>query len=448
MTQPDPRTGTGQTTARTRTTVAETDRALVRVAVWWAAVFSGVLAAARRAALWVRQTVQPPGGLLVVAATVGLATGILFGWVEWITAGVIAALLVLLAVPFLFGARSYRVDLTVARERIVAGSGLDGQIVVRNAGRRTTLPGRVDLSVGPGMVEFGVPTLRPGQDVTRPLGLPRMRRGVIDIGPATTVRSDPLALMRREHSFEQVHRLFVHPQTTEIPSTSAGLIRDLEGNATRQLVDSDMSFHAIREYAPGDSQRQIHWKSTAKTGQLMVRQYEMTRRSRMAVVLAIAENESSDDDEFELAVSCAASLALRAVWDSRDVTVVTGSPVPRVVRGRLRSVTHLPVSAPRVMLDAFSAVARLENAMGVLDVCNIVSEQTDRLSVAILVLGSPVPLADIRRAALSFPSNTAVIAVVCDERAAPGVQAISGLTVATVATLEDLAGLLARGADR
>ncbi|MFX4505177.1 DUF58 domain-containing protein, partial [Acinetobacter baumannii] len=80
-----------------------------------------------------------------------------------------------------------------------------------------------------------------------------------------------MGLLRREHAFDDVHDLFVHPRTVALPSTSAGLVRDLEGNATRRLVDADMSFHAIREYVPGDSRRQVHWKSTAKTGRLMVR---------------------------------------------------------------------------------------------------------------------------------------------------------------------------------
>ena len=183
------------------------------------------------------------------------------------------------------------------------------------------------------------------------------------------MRSDPIGLLRREHAFADVHQLYVHPRTTVLPATSAGLIRDLEGSPTRRLVDSDMSFHAIREYTAGDSRRQIHWKSTAKTGRLMVRQYEESRRSRMAVVLAAAEAEFADAGEFELAVSSAASLGLRAVRDARDVAIVTGSEIPRVVRGRLRAITHLPAASPRAMLDAFSGVGLIENTMPVAEVC-------------------------------------------------------------------------------
>ncbi len=207
-----------------------------------------------------------------------------------------------------------------------------------------------------------------------------------------------------------------------------------------------MSFHAIREYAAGDSRRQIHWKSTAKTGRLMVRQYEESRRSRMAVVLAVAEAEYADADEFELAVARAASLGLRAVRDARDVTIVTGSEIPRVVRGRLRAITNLPAGSPRPMLDAFSGIDRLENTMPVAEVCRLTAESGDRLSIAFVVVGSRVPLSRPQQAALTFPVDTTVIAVICDEHAHPRMQTLSGLTVLTVGTLEDLSGLLLRGA--
>ena len=376
----------------------------------------------------------------------GLVIGIAFGWVEWMVAGAVALLLLVASVPFLFGARSYDVDLSLAHERIVAGDGVTGEIQVRNHGRRIALPGRIDIPVGEGLVEFGVPLLRPDHSVAQPLDIPALRRGIVTVGPATTVRSDPIGLLRREHAFDDVHQLYVHPRTTALPSTSAGMIRDLEGSPTRRLVDSDMSFHAIREYAPGDARKQIHWKSTAKTGRLMVRQYEESRRSRMAVVLGVAAAEFADSDEFELGVSCAASLGLRAVRDARDVAIVTGSQIPRVVRGRLRAISHIPATSPRAMLDGFSAVERLESTMPVAEVCRLTAESGEPLSIAFVVVGSRVSLTRLQQAAIAFPVDTTVVGVICDERAHPRMQPLSGLTVLTVGTLDDLSGLLLRGA--
>jgi len=238
----------------------------------------------------------------------------------------------------------------------------------------------------------------------------------------------------------------VHPRTTSIPWTSAGLRRDLEGNSTGRAVAAEMSFDAIAQHATGDSRRQIHWKSTAKTGQLMVRQYEESRRSRMAVVLSVAEAEYADAEEFELAVSSAASLGLRAVNDAREVDVVTGAEIPRVVRGRLRAIRHIPAASRRTLLDGFSAVELLENTMAIVDVCRLAAEANERLSIAFVVVGSTVTLGRLRQAALGFPTDTAVVAVICDERAHPRMRVLSGLTVLTVGTLDDLSGLLVRGA--
>ena len=384
--------------------------------------------------------------LALVAATVGLAAGLAFGWVEAMVAGVAALVLLALSVPFLFQARTYAVDLALGHERIVAGHGVRATVSVRNAGRRAALPGRIDVPVGAGLVEFGVPMLRAGAVSEHVLELPPQPRGIVRIGPATTVRSDPIGLLRREHAFDDAHELYVHPRTVPVPSGSAGLIRDLDGSPTTRLVDADMSFHAIREYAPGDSRRQVHWKSTAKTGRLMVRQYEESRRSRMAVVLGLATAEYGTDAEFELAVSAASSLAVRAVHDARDLDIVVGAEIPRVVRGRLRAIRHIPTASPRALLDGFSGVERFANTMAFADVCRLAAEANERLSIAVLVTGSHVSLAALRKAALAFPADASVVAVVCDERAHPRTQVVGALTVVTVGTLDDLAGLLLRGA--
>ncbi len=439
------RTSAGtHTSDRTEVTSAR-GRVLVGAALRASRAWQGAVAWLRMAMAWTRRTIRPAGALVLLSATVGLAAGVVFGWVEAVVAGVVALALLLFALPFLFGARAYGVDLHLAHERIVAGAAVAATVTVRNIGARTALPGRIDVPVGAGLVEFGVPMLRPDAVSEHALELPPQRRGIVRIGPATTVRTDPLGLVRREHAFDDVHELYVHPRTTNVPSTSAGLIRDLDGSPTRRLVDADMSFHAIREYAPGDSRRQVHWKSTAKTGRLMVRQYEESRRSRMAVILGLSQQEYATDDEFELAVSAAASLSVRAVHDARDLDIVVGAEIPRVVRGRLRAIRHIPAGTPRLVLDGFSGVNRIEQTMTLEEVCRLGAEANERLSIAVMVTGSQVGLARLRQAALAFPADAAVVAVICDERAHPRTQVVGALTVATVGTLEDLAGLLLRG---
>ena len=84
--------------------------------------------------------------------------------------------------------------------------------------------------------------------------------------------------------------------------------------------------------------------------------------------------------------------------------------------------------------------------MPVGEVCALAAESSDRLSIAFIVTGSRVPLTRLRQAVLRFPAETTVVGVRCDERAHPRMQSVNGMTVLTVGTIEDLSGLLVRGA--
>ena len=90
-----------------------------------------------------------------------------------------------------------------------------------------------------------------------------------------------------------------------------------------------------------------------------------------------------------------------------------------MVRGRLRAIRHIPAASRRTLLDGFSAVEQLENTMPIADVCRLAAEANERLSIAFVVVGSTVSLGRLRQAALGFPTDTAVVAVICDERAHP-----------------------------
>lgn len=437
---------TSGATTRTQLTTAAEGGAVVGFVVLVTRALRWVRDAFEVAVDWASRTITPAGWLVCGAAVLGIGLGGAFGWVEWLVAGIAALAMLLISIPFLFGARAYDVSVALAHERTVAGGEVQGEILVHNRGGASMLPGRIDLPVGDGLIEIGVPLLRSRHTVAQPVEIPTPRRGVIPVGPATAVRSDPIGLLRREHAWEDEVLLYVHPRTVPVPTTSAGLVRDLEGQPTRRLVDADMSFHAIREYAPGDTRRQIHWKSTAKTGQLMVRQFEESRRSRMAVVLGVDEEDFLDADEFELAVSAAASLSVQALRDGRDLDVVIGAEVPRAVRGRIRAIRALSASRPRALLDAFCDVDALDSTMPIEGVCRLAAEAHTALSIVFVVCGSRVTNARRRQAALSFGDDTAVVMVRCDERAHPRTQVLGSQAVLTIGVLEDLAALMVRGA--
>jgi uncharacterized protein (DUF58 family) len=410
-------------------------------------------AAVAAVAEWLRTTVTPAGWLLAALAVVGVAGGMLFGLVEaWVVAAIAVSLLVL-SVPFLLGAHDYGVRLELAKDRVVAGSEVTGSLDIVNRSKGVALPGIVDIPVGSGLVEVHVPLLRGGADHREQLTISAYRRGVIQVGPMMIGRGDPVGILRREHAWPGVQQIFVHPVTVPIPSTSAGLVRDLEGAPTSDIVDSDLSFHAIRPYANGDSRRNVHWKSTAKTGKLMVRQYEETRHSRIAIVLDLGVAAYSSDVEFEMAVSAAASLGVQGVRDGRDVLVAASADIPEVdLRGfgrdHVHSIQTLSTLTARALLDGFAGVESGENAMPLESVTRLTVQSFPELSIAFLVTGSQVDLSRLRAAAIAFPTDVSVVAVRAEPGAEPTLRSARELSVLTIGALGDLKAMMARGAVR
>lgn len=442
--------GTGtRTRAETVTRYSQTRRGAVSGAVFGLRrAARGTASVVRRSIAWVRETVSPAGLLLAVAVIAGVATGLGFGWIEgWVVAG-IAFVLLALCVPFLIGAHDYRLDLHLDRDRVVAGNEVGGRLDLVNKGERVSLPGVVDIPVGAGLVEVHVPLLRAGGHHREELTIAAQRRGVIDVGPMTISRGDPLGVLKRELSWPEVQRIFVHPVTVPIPPTSAGLIRDLEGTPTNALVDADLSFHAVREYVVGDSQRHVHWKSTAKMGRLMVRQYEESRHARIAILLDLDNEEFETEDEFEMAVSAAASLGVQGVREGRDVLIAASAPIPEFSRNAVQSIRTVPTRTPKALLDGMAAIESGEHVMRLEAVTNLTAQSFSDLSIAFLVTGQRMPLMRLRQAAIALPQGIETIAVRCEPGAEPSIKATREITVVTIGALGDLTQLLARGVIR
>lgn len=439
-------TGT-RTRSETVTRYTATRRGVIGTGVFWgrrtAIRLGGVLGEASN---WLRETVRPAGWLLFGVLAVGLAAGIGMGWVEgWVVASV-AGILLLLSIPFLLGGHDYQVQLTLDRDRVVAGTDVGGTLAIVNQSPRLSLPGVIDIPVGEGLVEAHVPLLLGHAVHNEDLRIAAHRRGVITVGPMTIARGDPVGILRRELSWPQVEQIYVHPVTVPIPSTSAGLNKDLEGSPTKDIVSADLSFHAIREYAAGDSRKHIHWKSTAKTGVLMVRQYEETRRASIAIVLDLHSEEYGSDDEFEMAVSAAASLGVQGVRDGREVMITGSAEIPEISKDTVHAIRTIPTLTAKSLLDGMSEVENGENSMRLEAVTSLTVQTYPDISIAFIVTGQVLSLGRLRTAAFAFPQNVTTVAVRCEPGAEPSLRAIGSLSVMTIGTLDDLKHMIARGA--
>ncbi|MFC8922217.1 DUF58 domain-containing protein [Cellulosimicrobium sp. NPDC057127] len=386
---------------------------------------------ARRAAAPVTSAVSPFGVAVLVAAVLSWWAGLRFSWLELVVVAILLTVALLAAVVFVLGRFRYAVVLDLAQQRVTVGDRAVGRLDVRNDSARALLPSVMELPVGQGMASFPVPRLRPGANHEEIFTVPTHRRSVISVGPVRSVRADPLGLLRREVVWTEPEELFVHPRVKNLSGSSTGFLKDLEGRVTTDISNSDVSFHALRDYVPGDDRRHIHWKTTARTGQLMVRQFEETRRSHLAVLLSTRAEDYAHDDEFELAVSVCGSLGLQAIKEDRGVTVLVND-------GNLRGDHRTR------LLDDLSRVETDAQRSTLVDVARVAGSTIADASVVAFVVGSRVTPTELRAASARLPQDVRVMAIQCAPGTSLSRHAIAELVVLTIGELGELPAALRR----
>jgi uncharacterized protein (DUF58 family) len=390
--------------------------------------------------------VTPLGWAVGVSVPLAFLIGYGYNILELVVAGYAMVVLVLIALIYLIGRSSLEIQLSLPHHRTVVGEPVSGNLVIVNRGRLRTLVMTVEIPIGKGLVEVVVPGIASNGSSVHEFTIPALHRGLVTVGPVRTIRADPVGLVRRELVWTAVSEVYVHPRTIGIPSMSTGFVRDLEGNPTRDLSTSDISFHALREYVPGDERRHIHWKSSAKTGTYMVRQFEQTKRSHLVIALSLSSADYSTESEFELAVSVAGSLGTRAIRDTRDVAIVVSERTPEFARRKVYAVKSLSTLSRNRLLDELALVNHAHNALTIVDVARVTSEDVAGVSVAFLICGSATTPTALRAASTKFPSGVEVVAVICDPESIPGLRRVAELSVLTIGYLEDLNRSLMRAA--
>ena len=371
--------------------------------------------------------IRPLAWVLIALAIVSWIAGASLGWKELTVTAAIVTIALLLCALFLIGRTEYDVDLDLARTRVVVGERAVGALTLANQSSRAILPSRIVLPVGSGRGEFGIQRLAPGEKAEELFAIPTQRRGVVKVGPVSVVRGDPLGLFERAHRRDEPVDLFVHPQTVLFDGQSLGFLRDLEGLPATDLSRDDVSFHALNEYQPGDDLRHVHWRSTARTGVMMVRQYEETRRSHFVIALSLSNAEYAAPADFELAISVAGSIGLRALRDSQRVDV-------RVQGRALRADTG------KQLLDSLSAA---ENSKprdgGIAELSGVIAATTPLASVVVLVSGPSASNDDLRAACARLPYGAKVIVVIADSTVEmPALRRIADADVVSVGSLEQI----------
>ncbi|MFI7698648.1 DUF58 domain-containing protein [Nonomuraea sp. NPDC049480] len=215
-----------------------------------------------------------------------------------------------------------RPRLEVRREvtplKVPRGDAAVAVLTVTNLGRRGLSGLRAQDRIGGSRHTIDLPRLprNGGRTVSYPL--PTDVRGEIPVGPLLLVRADPFGLTRRVREYGSPATLLVRPRTVPLPVPPSGKAHHLEGPTSDNAPSGTVTFHTLREYVVGDDLRHVHWRSSARTGTLMVRQLIDASLPTTTVVL------DTRDRLGELAVDAAASVAVAAARAGFPVRVLTG----------------------------------------------------------------------------------------------------------------------------
>ena len=135
------------------------------------------------------------------------------------------------------------------------------------------------------------------------------QRGMVSFGSLSLTAYDPfyLAKVTKVSHAEGSVLVLPHFERVQPPHPARDLKTWREGSFTAKRGTSEGEFHALKEYVPGDDFRHIHWKSSARHGELLVRQNERTWEAGISIVLDNRQAVASDAS-FEQMVGAASSL--------------------------------------------------------------------------------------------------------------------------------------------
>ena len=258
------------------------------------------------------------GRSFLAAAVAAAISAWILGENDLLRVAVLLAVLPLLAAWYV-GRAQYRMSClrTLTPRRVPAGSQAQVRLRLQNLSRLPTgtllLEDQLPYALGrrPRLV---LERLNARQASTVAYAVRAEVRGRYQIGPLVVRLSDPFGLCELTRSFPSLDRLTVFPRVTPLPAVRLPGDHSGAGDSRARSVavhgEDDI---ATREYRHGDDLRRVHWRSTARVGELMVRREEQPWESRATVILdsrVHAHHGEGPASSFEWAVSAAASMAV------------------------------------------------------------------------------------------------------------------------------------------
>ncbi|HYI43918.1 MAG TPA: DUF58 domain-containing protein [Actinomycetota bacterium] len=262
-------------------------------------------------------TIAASGGILFVAGSTAQA-----GWLFVLAAGVFG-----LVVGSLF-VRQHLSGADVQRTvpgRVRAGDDVRVGIAVTNFSKRRLPLMRVSDSFEAfDPTAVAVERLGPGETVTLEQVRRAERRGVYEGGEVSLRAGAPFGFMSTTRTVDVPTSFVVVPRWVELTSFPILEPSSFPSDVLheRARTGAGEEYMGVRDYRPGDPQRSVHWRSTARAGRLVVREYEEEVASKVVLIIAGGDEGAPPDSSFESLVSAAASIARYALQTGHPIDLV------------------------------------------------------------------------------------------------------------------------------
>jgi uncharacterized protein (DUF58 family) len=259
-----------------------------------------------------------------------------------LVAGLMAGPLVLNVIAVLYGLRKVSVRRTVP-ETVSVGDLVVVEITLENRRRwfgawMIVVADTIERTQGPGKGErisaSVVFSLVPAGQSRRATYRGQLtERGRFRLGPLRLWTRFPIGLVRHTRWIGEETTIVVCPRIGRLKTPTGHIEREAlsSGTAARRRGVTEGEFHGLRDWRGGDSQRWIHWRTTARRGDLVVRQFEQQQHEDLTLLLELWRPEhptAQDNGRVETAIRFAATVLDDACrrGGARVKIVSTGRP--------------------------------------------------------------------------------------------------------------------------
>lgn len=271
-------------------------------------------------------TLTRRGWAVLGAAVAFVAVGRLLGIPELYALAVVGLGVLIGAVVYV---RYAPWDIEAHREvrppQVHAGGNGRVELSVRNNDHRRSpvLSARDPFDDGRRWARFHIAPLLPGEKVRAAYRLPTAERGIFPLGPLTVGLTDPFGLATQSREAAPGATLVVYPRIDAVHPLAQSRGADPTGSTGHpSLASGGDDFYALRPYQTGDDLRRVHWPSSARSDDLMIRQDELPWQGRLSV-LADLRGPQHSPASLELVLSAAASVLHASFLAGRQIRLVT-----------------------------------------------------------------------------------------------------------------------------